>query len=204
MPGAAEGVFSATWLLIALPLLGAAVLLLGGRRLRDVAPVLGCVGPAAAFVVAVVLFTAMLGRGHDERAVSVPLWDWFSVGGYEVSVGLLLDQLSMAFVLLVTGIGSLIHVYSIGYMAEDENRQRFFGYLNLFVAAMLLLVLADDYLILYVGWEGVGLASYLLIGFWQHRPAAAVAAKKAFVVNRVGDFGMSLAVMSMFVVFGTT
>ena len=203
-PGAAEGVFSATWLLIALPLLGAAVLLLGGRRLRGVAPVLGCIGPAAAFVLGLVLFTAMLGRGDDERAFSVPLWDWFAVGGYEVSVGLLLDQLSMAFVLLITGVGSLIHVYSIGYMATDENRQRFFGYLNLFVAAMLLLVLADDYLILYVGWEGVGLASYLLIGFWQHRPAAAVAAKKAFVVNRVGDFGMSLAVMSMFVVFGTT
>ncbi|HJU98065.1 MAG TPA: NADH-quinone oxidoreductase subunit L, partial [Jiangellaceae bacterium] len=203
-PGAAEGVFSVTWLLIALPLAGAAVLLLGGRRLRGVAPVLGCVGPVAAFAVAVVLFTAMLGRADDERALSVPLWDWFAVGGYEVSVGLLLDQLSMAFALLVTGVGSLIHIYSIGYMAADENRQRFFGYLNLFVAAMLLLVLADDYLILYVGWEGVGLASYLLIGFWQHRPAAAVAAKKAFIVNRVGDFGMSLAVMSMFVVFGTT
>ncbi|MGH8775398.1 MAG: NADH-quinone oxidoreductase subunit L [Jiangellaceae bacterium] len=200
----ADGVFSATWLLIALPLVGAAVLLLGGRRLQRVAPVLGCVGPLASFAVAAVLFVAMLGRDASERAVSVPLWDWFAVGSYEVSVGLLLDQLSMAFALLVTGVGSLIHVYSIGYMEYDENRQRFFGYMNLFVAAMLLLVLADDYLILYVGWEGVGLASYLLIGFWQDKDSAAVAAKKAFVVNRVGDFGMSLAVMSMVVVFGTT
>jgi NADH-quinone oxidoreductase subunit L len=198
------GVFSASWLLIALPLLGAGVLLLSGRRLTPVAPVLGCVAPVAAFVVAAVLFVAMVGRAPEERAVSVPLYDFFSVGDYSVAVGLLLDQLSMAFVLLITGVGSLIHIYSIGYMAHDENRQRFFGYMNLFVAAMLLLVLADDYLILYIGWEGVGLASYLLIGFWQHKDSAAVAAKKAFVVNRVGDLGMSLAVMSMVVVFGTT
>jgi NADH-quinone oxidoreductase subunit L len=200
----AGGVFSMSWLLIVLPLLGAAVLLLGGRRLDGVSRVLGCVGPVASFVVAVVLFAAMVGRAPEERAVSVPLYDFFSVGDYQVAVGLLLDQLSMAFTLLITGVGSLIHIYSIGYMAHDENRQRFFGYLNLFVAAMLLLVLADDYLILYIGWEGVGLASYLLIGFWQHKDSAAVAAKKAFVVNRVGDLGMSLAVMSMVVVFGTT
>jgi len=200
----AEGVFAATWLLILLPLVGAAVLLLGGRRLDRIAPVFGTVMPALSFGYAVVLFAAMVGRGADERAVSVPLWDWFAVGGYEVSVGLLLDQLSMAFVLLITGVGSVIHLYSIGYMAEDDRQGRFFGYLNLFVAAMLLLVLADDFLILYIGWEGVGLASYLLIGFWQHKNSAAVAAKKAFVANRVGDAGMSLAIMSMFVVFGTT
>jgi NADH-quinone oxidoreductase subunit L len=203
-PTLAEGVFSSTWLLIALPLLGAAVLLLGGRRLNRIAPVLGCVTPVAAFVLGVVLFVAMVGHAPEERALSVPLYDFFTVGDYQVTVGLLLDQLSMAFVLLITGVGSLIHIYSIGYMEHDENRQRFFGYLNLFVAAMLLLVLADDYLILYVGWEGVGLASYLLIGFWQHKDSAAVAAKKAFVVNRVGDLGMSLAVMSMVVVFGST
>ena len=110
-----------------------------------------------------------------------------------MNFGLLLDQLSMCFVLLITGVGSLIHIYSVGYMAEDPDRRRFFGYLNLFVAAMLLLVLADNYLGLYVGWEGVGLASYLLIGFWYHKPSAATAAKKAFVVNRVGDAGLALA-----------
>jgi NADH-quinone oxidoreductase subunit L len=201
---AAEGVFSVAWLLILFPLVGAAALLLGGRRLQNVAPAFGTLMSSASFVVAVVLFAGLLGRGADERAMSVALWDWLAVGGYEVSVGLLLDQLSMAFVLLITGVGSVIHLYSIGYMADDERKQRFFGYLNLFVAAMLLLVLANDFLILFIGWEGVGLASYLLIGFWQHKDSAATAAKKAFVVNRVGDAGMVLAIMSMFVVFGTT
>ncbi len=109
----------------------------------------------------------------------------------------------MTFVLLITGVGSLIHIYSVGYMAHDPDRRRFFGYLNLFVAAMLLLVLANNYLLLYVGWEGVGLASYLLIGFWYHKPSAAVAAKKAFVVNRVGDIGLALAIMLMFATFGS-
>jgi NADH-quinone oxidoreductase subunit L len=125
------------------------------------------------------------------------------VGGLQVDFGLQLDQLSVCFVLLITGVGSLIHLYSIGYMAEDPERRRFFGYLNLFVAAMLLLVLADNYLGLYVGWEGVGLASYLLIGFWSHKPSAATAAKKAFVVNRVGDIGLALALMVMFAEVGT-
>jgi NADH-quinone oxidoreductase subunit L len=118
-------------------------------------------------------------------------------------VGLLVDPLSMCFVLLITGVGTLIHVYSIGYMEHDPDRRRFFGYLNLFVAAMLLLVLADSYLTLYVGWEGVGLASYLLIGFWSYNPAYAAAAKKAFVANRVGDFGLSVAIMIMFAQLGT-
>jgi NADH-quinone oxidoreductase subunit L len=109
---------------------------------------------------------------------------------------LLLDPLSMCFVLLITGVGTLIHVYSIGYMAHDPDRRRFFAYLNLFVAAMLLLVLADSYLLLYVGWEGVGLASYLLIGFWNHKPEYATAANKAFVVNRVGDAGLAIGIMA--------
>ncbi len=114
-----------------------------------------------------------------------------------------IDQLSMTFVLLITGVGTLIHIYSVGYMSHDHDRRRFFGYLNLFVASMLLLVLADNYLLLYVGWEGVGLASYLLIGFWYYKESAAVASKKAFVVNRVGDVGLSLAIMLMFVTFGS-
>src|SRR6187551_1964182 len=115
----------------------------------------------------------------------------------------MLHQMSMAFCLLVTFVGSLILVYSVGYMEHDPDRRRFFAYLNFFVAAMLLLVLADSYLLLYVGWEGVGLASYLLIGFWNHNPAYAAAANKAFVVNRVGDFGLTVAIMLMFVTFGT-
>ena len=149
------------------------------------------------FALGFVLFVQLLGRDVASRAVSVPLYDWISIGQWHIGVGLLVDQLSIVFVLLITGVGGLIHIYSIGYMAHDERRRRFFAFLNLFVAAMLLLVLADNYLVVFVGWEGVGLASYLLIGFWQHKPTAATAAKKAFVVNRVGDMGMSLAIMLM-------
>ena len=131
------------------------------------------------------------------------LFTWISVGSFQVDAALLLDQLSICFVLLITGVGTLIHIYSISYMAEDPDRRRFFAYLNLFIAAMLLLVLGDSYLNLYVGWEGVGLASYLLIGFWNKKPEYATAAKKAFVANRVGDVGLSLAIMIAFAVFGT-
>ena len=177
------------WLLIALPLAGAAVLLLAGNAPTAWGHLLGCAAVIAAFAVGVVLFVDMLGRDAEHRMIHETLFSWVPVGGLQVDFGLQLDQLSMCFVLLITGVGSLIHVYSIGYMADDPERRRFFAYLNLFLAAMLLLVLADNYLGLYVGWEGVGLASYLLIGFWSHKPSAATAAKKAFVVNRVGDVG---------------
>ncbi|MEU2259394.1 NADH-quinone oxidoreductase subunit L [Streptomyces sp. NPDC019645] len=190
-------------LLVAAPLLGAALLLLGGRRLDRTGHWIGTALAAASFVVAVVLFADMLGRPGDDRTLYQHLFSWISVGGFQADVAFQLDQLSMTFVLLITGVGSLIHLYSVGYMEHDERRRRFFGYLNLFLAAMLLLVLADNYLLLYVGWEGVGLASYLLIGFWQHKPSAATAAKKAFLVNRVGDMGLSIAIMLMFTTFGT-
>ncbi|GGX62518.1 NADH-quinone oxidoreductase subunit L [Streptomyces minutiscleroticus] len=190
-------------LLIAAPLLGAAVLLCGGRRLDAVGHWIGTVLAAASFAVGVVLFTDMLGRSAEERTLTRHLYSWIPVEGFRADVAFHLDQLSMTFVLLISGVGTLIHVYSIGYMEHDERRRRFFGYLNLFLAAMLLLVLADNYLLLYVGWEGVGLASYLLIGFWQHKPSAATAAKKAFLVNRVGDVGLSIAIMLMFTTFGT-
>ena len=199
----ASGVFSLTWLLIALPLFGAVVLLLGGRRLDRIGPLLGTMLPAAAFLLGVVQFLALLGRNADDRSISQHLYSWISVGRFQVEAGLLVDQLSMCFVLLITGVGTLIHIYSIGYMEHDRDRRRFFGYLNLFIASMLLLVLADSYLLLYVGWEGVGLASYLLIGFWSFVPAYAAAAKKAFVANRVGDFGLSIAIMIMFWQFGS-
>ncbi|MEU8570815.1 NADH-quinone oxidoreductase subunit L [Streptomyces pathocidini] len=190
-------------LLIAAPLLGAAVLLCGGRRLDRVGHWIGCVLAGASFVIGVVLFAHMLALGGEERTLREHLFSWVPVGGFQADVAFQLDQLSMTFVLLITGVGTLIHVYSTGYMEHDERRRRFFGYLNLFLAAMLLLVLADNYLLLYVGWEGVGLASYLLIGFWQHKPSAATAAKKAFIVNRVGDMGLSIAIMLMFTTFGT-
>ena len=189
--------------LIGLPLFGATVLLLGGRRTNAWGHYLATALSASSFVVGVSLFNKMLGLAGEERALHQHLFDWIAVGSFTVPFALHLDQLSIAFVLLITGVGSLIHVYSIGYMEHDGNRRKFFAYLNLFVAAMLLLVLANNYLLLYVGWEGVGLASYLLISFWQHKPSAAVAGKKAFVVNRVGDVGLSIAVMLMFVTFGT-
>ena len=200
---AADGVLALSWLVIALPLAGAAILLLGGRRTNVFGHLLGTATVLGSFAVSVLMFLTLLGRGEDERQVSVHLFDWIQVGGFEVGMDLLFDPLSSLFLLLITGVGGLIHVYSIGYMEHDVRRRRFFGYLNLFVAAMLMLVLAENYLALFLGWEGVGLASYLLIGFWQHKPSAAAAAKKAFVINRVGDIGMSLAIMLMFVTFGT-
>lgn len=190
-------------LLVAAPLLGAAVLLCGGRRLDRFGHWIGTLLALVSFLVGAVLFTDMLGKGAEDRAAHQHLFTWVPVEGFHADVAFQLDQLSMTFVLLITGVGTLIHIYSIGYMEHDERRRRFFGYLNLFLAAMLLLVLADNYLLLYVGWEGVGLASYLLIGFWQHKPSAATAAKKAFLVNRVGDVGLSIAIMLMFTTFGT-
>ncbi|HLM20930.1 MAG TPA: NADH-quinone oxidoreductase subunit L, partial [Propionibacteriaceae bacterium] len=203
-PVPATGFFTLAWLLIAIPAASSAVLLLVGRRADRWAPYLGAAAPLASFAIGLVYFVELLGRAAPERAVSVPLYNWISSGDWQIDVGLLIDQLSIVFVLLITGVGGLIHVYSIGYMAHDERRRRFFAFLNLFVAAMLLLVLADNYLVLFIGWEGVGLASYLLIGFWQYKPVAATAAKKAFVVNRVGDMGMSLAIMLMLATFGSS
>ncbi|MDH6141223.1 NADH-quinone oxidoreductase subunit L [Kitasatospora sp. GP30] len=190
-------------LLIAAPLAGAALLLLGGRRLDRSGHWFGLLAAAVSFVLGLVLFFEMLGRPVAQRAVQVKVFSWISVGSFQADAAFQLDQLSITFVLLITGVGTLIHLYSVGYMAHDERRRRFFGYLNLFLAAMLLLVLADNYLLLYVGWEGVGLASYLLIGFWQHKVSAATAAKKAFIVNRVGDVGLSIAIMLMFTQFGS-
>lgn len=191
------------WLLIALPLAGAVVLLLGGRATDAWGHLLGLAAAAASFAVGVVLFTQLLGRPADDRTLHQTLFSWVPAGELRVDFGLQVDQLSICFVLLITGVGSLIHLYSIGYMSHDAERRRFFAYLNLFLAAMLLLVLADNYLGLYMGWEGVGLASYLLIGFWSHKPSAATAAKKAFVVNRVGDIGLAVALMVMFAATGT-
>jgi NADH-quinone oxidoreductase subunit L len=208
----AGGVFDLLWLVIALPLLGAFLLLgvapfLQGS-LKESADkhghLVGTAAAAASFVLSLVLFVALLGRGEEERQVGQQLWTWFETGTISVGMDLLYDQLAALFLLLITGVGSLIHVYAIGYMEHDVRRRRFFGYLNLFVAAMLTLILSANFVGLFLGWEGVGLASYLLIGFWQHKPSAAAAAKKAFVINRVGDIGLSLAIALMFATFGTT
>ena len=190
------------YLIIAIPAASAAVLLLAGRAANGWGHLLGAAAPLASFVLGLIAFFDL--RGGSAESLHQHLWTWMGVGSFQVDFSLLFDPLSALFVLLITGVGGLIHIYSIGYMEHDERRRRFFGFLNLFVAAMLLLVLADDYLALFLGWEGVGLASYLLIGFWQAKNSAAVAAKKAFVVNRVGDVGMALAIMLMFKTFGTT
>ena len=207
-PVPASGVFSLLWLVIALPLAGAAVLLVG----RPMAPrafdrfghwlATGLAG--LSFLLSLVLFVTALGRDSGQRQVTQHLYSWFDSGSLHVGFDLLYDPLSALFLLLITGVGGLIHLYSVGYMAHDERRTRFFAYLNLFLASMLTLVLSENYLGLFLGWEGVGLASYLLIGFWQHKPSAAAAAKKAFVMNRVGDMGLSLAIALSFVSFGST
>jgi NADH-quinone oxidoreductase subunit L len=189
--------------LIALPLAGAALLLLGGRRTDKWGHLLATALSASSFGVGLYQLSQMLGRSTENRPVSQKLFEWINVGSFNVDAGLLLDQLSICFVLLITGVGTLIHIYSISYMSHDHDRRRFFAYLNLFIAAMLLLVLGDSYLSLYVGWEGVGLASYLLIGFWNQKPAYATASKKAFVMNRVGDMGLSFAIMIAFATMGT-
>src|SRR3954453_4395118 len=203
-PTAADGVFGLLWLVIALPLAGAAVLLIGGRYTDKWGHLLGTLLPIGSFVISLAMFISLLGRADDDRQVSQHLYTWFETGHLNVGMDLLYDPLSALFLLLITGVGSLIHVYSIGYMAHDPRRRRFFAYLNLFVAAMLMLGLSENYLALFLGWGGVGLASYLLISFWQHKPSAAAAGKKAFVINRVGDMGLSLAIMLFFVTFGST
>lgn len=179
------------------------MLLVTGHRADHWGHLLGCITAVASFVVGAIIFADMLGRDANDRDARQALFTWVPVDALNVDLALYVDALSICFVLLITGVGSLIHVYSVGYMAEDPQRRKFFAYLNLFLAAMLLLVLADNFLVLYLGWEGVGLASYLLIGFWQHKPAAATAAKKAFVVNRVGDMGLLVAIMIVFTTFGT-
>jgi NADH-quinone oxidoreductase subunit L len=207
----ATGLLGFVWLLVAIPAASAAVLLLAGRRADRWGHLLGCASVGAAFVLGLLMFGQL--AGLDDRAVGRSLWEFIVVGDLRVDVGLLFDPLSGVFVLLITGVGFLIHVYAVGYMGRaprdqrheppETARRRFFGYFNLFVAAMLLLVLGDNYLLLYLGWEGVGLASYLLIAFWYSRSAAATAGKKAFLMNRVGDAGFLIAIFLMFATFGT-
>ena len=201
---AASGILqTGSWIVIALPALGAAVLLLGGRRTDRWGHWLAVALPWGSFVWALLLTIQILGLQAGHRARDLHLFLWVPAGNFRLEAGLLLDPLSLTFALLVTFVGSLIHVYSVAYMEHDADRRRFFAYLNLFVASMLLLVLADSYLLLFVGWEGVGLASYLLIGFWNYRPDYATAANKAFIVNRVGDLGLTVALMVMFAGFGS-
>ncbi len=200
----ATGAGSAAWIIIALPALGALVLFLGGRRTDRFGHLVGVATVVLSFVYGAVLFVGALAMPAEERVRDLPLYEWFSSGALSVEFGLRLDPLSLTFVLLITGVGSLIHIYSVAYMDHDEHRRKFFAMLNLFVASMLVLVLGNGFLTLYLGWEGVGLASYLLIGFYVARPLAASAAKKAFLMNRVGDVGLALAIFILFQQLGTT
>ncbi|HVQ99718.1 MAG TPA: NADH-quinone oxidoreductase subunit L, partial [Mycobacterium sp.] len=201
--GTAVGVAHYAWLLVALPAFGALVLLLGGRRTNAWGHLLGCATVLAAFGYGVALCSEWLGFDASQRTRELGVGTWFAVNALQVNYGLRLDPLSLTFVLLITGVGGLIHLYAIGYMAHDPGRRRFFGYFNLFVAAMLVLVLSNNFVMLYLGWEGVGLASYLLIGWYQDRPSAATAAKKAFLMNRVGDVGLVLAIFLIWRSLGT-
>jgi NADH-quinone oxidoreductase subunit L len=198
----AHGIESYAWLLIAVPLASSGLLLVGGNRLNKWGHWLGALVPVALFGYVIALFFAV--KGESNRHVDLDMFTWIPVAGFHVEAGLLLDPLAITFALLITGVGSLIHIYAVGYLDHDPGRRRFFGYFNFFVAAMLLLVLADSYLVLYVGWECVGLASYLLISYYFNRNTAATAGNKAFYANRVGDVGLSIAIMLMFAYFGTT
>ena len=202
-PATATGAASLAWLLVALPAFGALVLLVGGRRTDRWGHWLGVGTVSAAFAVGLVIFFGMLGQAPDQRTSVQSLYSWIPVGALDIDFGLRIDPLSVTFVLLITGVGALIHLYSVGYMVADPGRRRFFGQLNLFVAAMLVLVLGDNFVMLYLGWEGVGLASYLLIGWYQDRPSAATAAKKAFLMNRVGDVGLAIAIFLLWTELGT-
>jgi NADH-quinone oxidoreductase subunit L len=188
---------------IALPLLGALLLLFFGKRIGSRAGILASATIGLSFLLSLVTFMQMLGASEEARSETFRLFDWIGTGRFDVAVDLTIDQLSILMLLVVTGVGTLIHVYSISYMEGHSRYPRFFAYLNLFAASMLLLVLAENVLLMYVGWEGVGLCSYLLIGFWFERPAASNAAKKAFIVNRVGDFSFLLGILLLFSVIGS-
>jgi NADH-quinone oxidoreductase subunit L len=195
---------NAAYLIVALPLAGAVILLFGGRLLRE--PLSGWLATLMAvgsFAATVVVWASLLGRSSAHRNVDKNIFTWIPVGTLHANVGLQLDPLSVLWCLFVTGVGSLITLYSVGYMHGDPSYSRFFFYLNAFVFSMIVLVLADNFLFSFFGWEGVGFCSYGLVGFWFERDTAAVAAKKAFVTNRVGDFGFMIALFMMFQHFGS-
>ncbi|HZE19850.1 MAG TPA: NADH-quinone oxidoreductase subunit L, partial [Candidatus Angelobacter sp.] len=195
---------SLLWLVPLLPLIGAIVNGVGAGRIpRKVVTAIGVGSVGIALVIATVCFADLLGLPETQRRVTQDLFTWISVGDFHAEVRYLLDPLSALMMLVVTGVGFLIHVYSAGYMGHEKAYGRYFAYLNLFMFSMLTLVLADNFLLMFVGWEAVGLCSYLLIGFWYERPAAAEAGKKAFVVNRIGDWGFLLGIFLIFVTFGS-
>ena len=199
----ASGAAALVWLCVAVPLLASGILLVAGKRVESWGHWLAVGASGLSLLVGSAALVQLIGASPEERAMRVRLYRWFATGDFVVDLSLRVDPLSVTFLMLVTFVGTLIHVYSVGYMERDPAKTRFFAYLNLFVASMLLLVLGDSYAVMFVGWEGVGLASYLLISFWNQVPAYAAAGKKAFVMNRVGDVGLLAAMMLMVSSFGT-
>lgn len=195
---AASGAVRLLWLLPVLPLLGWAFNTVGGYRVRAVAGWVATLVMAGAFAVAVAAVLALVAQPSAHRVEVLPGWEWIHSGAFRVAMDLRLDPLSAVLVLLITGVGTLIHLYSIGYMAHDDRRGSYFAWLNLFVSAMLVLVLAQNLVVLFLGWEGVGLCSFLLVGFWSERPGVAPAAKKAMIANRIGDVGFLIAIFLVF------
>jgi NADH-quinone oxidoreductase subunit L len=184
------------------PLIGFAIIGLANRNLsKSVTGILATGAVFASFVVTAMIFMGRL--GHDATPVTVTLFDWISAGNFSAKMSFLVDNLSMMFLMVITGVGTLIHLYSAGYMYEDDGFRRFMAYLNLFIFFMLLLVLGDNYLVMFIGWEGVGLCSYLLIGFWFKNIDYSSAAKKAFIMNRIGDLGLLLGVLMIFTTVGS-
>ncbi|HTS00136.1 MAG TPA: NADH-quinone oxidoreductase subunit L [Bacteroidota bacterium] len=198
-----------TGLAVLLPLAGFILNGLLGARLRSeaVSGIVGCAAVGGSFLIALMCLVQLLGLPPAQRVIDVPYAPWIAAGSFHADMAFQVDQLSVLMMLVVTGVGFLIHVYSIGYMHGDPGFWRFFAYLNLFIVAMLILILADNFLLMFLGWEGVGLCSYLLIGFWYDRKfekgTTAEAAKKAFVVNRIGDFGFLIGMFLIFVTFGS-
>src|SRR6188474_1555407 len=188
-----------------LPLIGFLVTAVIGRRLGKRAHLIPVGVIVLTWLVAMVVVYAALTHTppFDDEAAgyghAVQIYRWIPAGAFEINFALWVDPLTATLLIVVTTIGMLVHIYSIGYMAHDAGYWRFFAYLNLFMFSMLLLVLADNFLVVFVAWELVGLSSYLLIGFWKHKRSAALAAKKAFIVNRVGDVGFALGIMAIFV-----
>lgn len=191
------------WLIVLFPLVGVIINgLIGVKFPRKLIGTVGCLAIVGSFICAALVFKEVIAQGIEHPA-EVVLFTWIGCGSLQVNVGFMIDPLSLVMMLTVSGVSFIIHLYSIGYMADDAGFRRYFTYLNLFVFFMLLLVSANSFLLMFVGWEGVGLCSYLLIGFWYQRQAPADAGKKAFVVNRVGDYGFILAMLLIFVTFKT-
>ena len=197
--------FASSWLILLFPLLGFIGLSWYGNRIsRNLVGLVGCGTVGASFFMTLVTLSNLLFLPPEERVGQIQtLYQWVSAGSFKLDVAILVDPLSVFMFLIVTGVGFVIHVYSVGYMHDDPEYSRFFAYLNLFIFSMLVLVAAADFFFLIVGWALVGLASYLLIGFWREKTSAVLAARKAFVMNVIGDVGMVIAALVIFETFGT-